>query len=88
MEKYQKEGNYQKLNSKMNSVQQVTVIKVIPIKIRGKYKIGQQWTSSYRLKIAASILTREKERALPILDMMGIEILPNNRLHIKIEPIL
>src|ERR687890_1259774 len=30
MEKYQPEGNYEKLNSKMYSVQEVTVIKLIP----------------------------------------------------------
>lgn len=88
MEKYQKEGKYQRLDSKMRSVQEVTVIKIIPIEIRGKYKIGQQWTSSYRLKIATSILAREKEGAIPILDIMGIEILPNNTLHIQREPIL
>ncbi|HVP82503.1 MAG TPA: pyridoxamine 5'-phosphate oxidase family protein, partial [Nitrososphaeraceae archaeon] len=88
MEKYQKEGKYQRLDSKMRSVQDVTVIKIVPIEIRGKYKIGQQWTSSYRLKIAASILAREKEGAVPILDIMGIEILPNNTLHIQREPIL
>jgi nitroimidazol reductase NimA-like FMN-containing flavoprotein (pyridoxamine 5'-phosphate oxidase superfamily) len=88
MEKYQKEGKYQRLDSKMRSVQEVTVIKIIPIEIQGKYKIGQQWTSSYRLKIATSILAREKKGAIPILDIMGIEILPNNTLHIQREPIL
>lgn len=88
MEKYQKEGKYQRLDSKMCSVKEVIVIKIIPMQIRGKYKIGQQWTSSYRLKIAASILAREKEGAIPILDIMGIEILPNNTLHIQREPIL
>ena len=88
MEKYQKEGKYQRLDSKMRSVQEVTVIKIVPIEIRGKYKIGQQWTSSYRLKIGASILAREKEAAMPILDIMGIEILPNSTLRIQRDPIL
>ena len=88
MEKYQKEGKYQRLDSKMRSVQEVTVIKIIPMQIRGKYKIGQQWTSSYRLKIGASILAREKEAAMPILDIMGIEILPNSTLRIQRDPIL
>ena len=88
MEKYQKEGNYEKLNSKMHTVQEVTVIKLIPYSMKGKYKIGQQWTSSYRLKIAKNILKREKEHAKLIFDVMGIEILENGTLKIKNEPIL
>ncbi|HEX2406739.1 MAG TPA: pyridoxamine 5'-phosphate oxidase family protein [Nitrososphaeraceae archaeon] len=88
MEKYQKEGNYEKLNSKMHSVQEVTVIKLVPHNMKGKYKIGQQWTPSYRLKIAKNILTREKENAKLIFEIMGIEILENGTLKIKKEPIL
>lgn len=88
MEKYQKEGNYEKLNSKMHSVQEVTVIKLVPHNMKGKYKIGQQWTPSYRLKIAKNILTREKEDSKLIFEVMGIEILENGALKIKKEPIL
>jgi nitroimidazol reductase NimA-like FMN-containing flavoprotein (pyridoxamine 5'-phosphate oxidase superfamily) len=88
MEKYQKEGNYEKLNSKMHSVQEVTVIKLIPHNMKGKYKIGQQWTPSYRLRIAKNILTREKEDAKLIFEVMGIEILENGTLKIKKEPLL
>lgn len=88
MEKYQKEGYYEKLNSKMRSVQEVTVIKLIPRNMKGKYKIGQQWTPSYRLKIAKNILAREKENAKLIFEVMGIEILENGTLKIKKEPIL
>jgi len=88
MEKYQKEGNYEKLNSQMHSVQEVTVIKFIPHDMKGKYKIGQQWTSSYRLKIAKNILLREKENAKLIFEVMGIKILKDGTLKIKEEPIL
>ena len=88
MEKYQPEGNYEKLNSKMYSVQEVTVIKLIPNNMKGKYKIGQQWTPSYRLKIAEKILTREKENAKLIFQVMGIEILEDKNLKIKKEPVL
>lgn len=88
MEKYQPEGNYEKLNSTMYSVQEVTVIKLIPNNMKGKYKIGQQWTPSYRLKIAENILTREKENAKLIFEVMGIEILENKNLKIKKEPVL
>lgn len=88
MEKYQPEGNYEKLNSNMHSVQEVTVIKLIPNNMKGKYKIGQQWTPSYRLKIAEKILTREKENAKLIFQVMGIEILEDKNLKIKKEPVL
>lgn len=88
MEKYQPEGNYEKLNSKMYSVQEVTVIKLTPNNMKGKYKIGQQWTPSYRLKIAEKILTREKENAKLIFQVMGIEILEDKNLKIKKEPVL
>ncbi len=88
MEKYQPEGNYEKLNSKMYSVQEVTVIKLTPNNMKGKYKIGQQWTPSYRLKIAEKILTREKENAKLIFQEMGIEILEDKNLKIKKEPML
>ena len=88
MEKYQPEGNYEKLNSKMHSVQEVTVIKLIPNNMKGKYKIGQQWTPSYRLKIAEKILTREKENAKLIFQVMGIEILEDKNLKINKEPVL
>lgn len=88
MEKYQPEGNYEKLNSTMHSVQEVTVIKLIPNNMKGKYKIGQQWTPSYRLKIAKNILAREKENAKLIFDVMGIEISENKYLKIKKEPVL
>ena len=88
MEKYQKEGHYEKLNSKMRSVQEVAIIKLIPTDMKGKYKIGQQWTPAYRLKIAKNILAREKENTKIIFEVMGIEILENGTLIIKKEPLL
>jgi nitroimidazol reductase NimA-like FMN-containing flavoprotein (pyridoxamine 5'-phosphate oxidase superfamily) len=88
MDKYQKEGKYQKLDSKMRSVQGVTVIKIIPLEMHGKYKIGQQWVPSYRLKIAKNILAREQNQGKYILDIMGIKILPDNSLELEREPVL
>ena len=88
MEKYQKEGKYKKLDPNMRSVQAVTVIKTIPLEIHGKYKIGQQWVPSYRLKIARNILAREKDQGRTILDIMGIKVLPDNTLELEREPIL
>lgn len=40
MNKYQKEGRYEPLDAYMPSVHEVTVVKVIPKDMRGKYKIG------------------------------------------------
>ena len=44
MQKYQTEGFYESLDQFMRSVRAVSVIKVVPQDIRGKYKIGQHWT--------------------------------------------
>src|ERR671920_1278984 len=59
MKKYQKEGRYQILHPYMSSVNEVTVIKIVPKEMHGKYKIGQHWASAYRLKIARNIIERE-----------------------------
>jgi hypothetical protein len=59
MRKYQIEGIYESLNQSMRSVRAVSVIKVVPQEIRGKYKIGQHWAPSYRLKMAEKIIRRE-----------------------------
>ena len=89
MKKYQKEEGYKILNPYMQSVQEVTVIKIVPKEMRGKYKIGQHWAPAYRLKIAGKILQREGiEKAKDILDTMGIEISSDSSLKIKQEPIM
>ena len=75
MEKYQKEGGYEALDSNMPSVHEVAIIKVIPREMHGKYKIGQHWPRPYRLKMARNILEREGlQNARPILRIMGIHI--------------
>jgi nitroimidazol reductase NimA-like FMN-containing flavoprotein (pyridoxamine 5'-phosphate oxidase superfamily) len=89
MEKYQKEGRYDRLEPNMRSVQEVSVIKIVPREMHGKYKIGQHWPPPYRLRIAGNIIKREgKENAIDILDIMGIEILPDGNLNLKEEPIM
>ncbi|HXX96414.1 MAG TPA: hypothetical protein VEL11_04755 [Candidatus Bathyarchaeia archaeon] len=50
MKKYQKEGKYESLDSYIRSVQEVSVIKIIPQVMLGKYKIGQHRSPAYRLK--------------------------------------
>jgi nitroimidazol reductase NimA-like FMN-containing flavoprotein (pyridoxamine 5'-phosphate oxidase superfamily) len=87
MKKYQKEGGYESLSSNMGSVREVTVLKVIPRQIRGKYKIGQHWIPGYRLKMAKNIVQREtEENAKKILNLMGIEIMNNGQLKVIKEP--
>ena len=75
MEKYQKEGGYEALDSDTPSVHEVAIIKVIPREMHGKYKIGQHWARPYRLKMARNIIEREGlENARHILRIMGIHI--------------
>jgi nitroimidazol reductase NimA-like FMN-containing flavoprotein (pyridoxamine 5'-phosphate oxidase superfamily) len=89
MKKYQKEGRYQTLHPYMSSVNEVTVIKIVPKEMHGKYKIGQHWASAYRLKIARNIIEREGEgQAKAILDIMRVEIMPNGSLNVKEEPLM
>jgi hypothetical protein len=89
MKKYQKEGGYESLSSKMGSVREVTVVKVVPDQIRGKYKIGQHWTPQYRLKMARNIVQRESNGdAKKILKIMGIEMMKNGELRIIKEPVM
>ncbi|MEM2856521.1 MAG: pyridoxamine 5'-phosphate oxidase family protein [Candidatus Nitrosocaldaceae archaeon] len=59
MEKYQSEGYYERLTKEMESVREVTVIKIKPIIMTGKYKLGQQWSREYRRYIAAKILEKD-----------------------------
>lgn len=87
MEKYQKEGRYEPLDPRMPSVQEVTVIKIVPEEIRGKYKIGQHWAPAYRLKMARNIVAKEEKKlASQILDVMRIDILADGKLKIREEP--
>jgi uncharacterized protein len=87
MKKYQKEGGYESLSSNMGSVREVTVLKVVPDQIRGKYKIGQHWIPRYRLKMARNIIQREaQDDARRILGIMGIEIMNNGDLKVIKEP--
>ena len=89
MEKYQKEGRYERLEHNMRSVQEVSVIKIVPREMHGKYKIGQHWTPAFRLRMARNIVKREgKANAIDILNIMGIEILSDDNLNLKEEPIM
>jgi nitroimidazol reductase NimA-like FMN-containing flavoprotein (pyridoxamine 5'-phosphate oxidase superfamily) len=89
MRKYQIEGIYESLNQSMRSVRAVGVIKVVPQEIRGKYKIGQHWTPSYRLKMAEKIIRREGiVNSSQILNIMGLAEDRNEKLYVKREPVM
>jgi nitroimidazol reductase NimA-like FMN-containing flavoprotein (pyridoxamine 5'-phosphate oxidase superfamily) len=89
MEKYQTEGFYESLNQSMRSVHAVSVIKVIPHDIRGKYKIGQHWKPNYRLKMAEKIIRREGiVNSRQILNVMGLEMDRAGKLYVKREPVM
>lgn len=87
MNKYQSEGGYEPVGANMAAVREVVVLKIIPEGIRGKYKIGQQWSRDYRIKIATQITKREGlDKAKNILEIMGMEILNDGSLHILTDP--
>jgi uncharacterized protein len=90
MEKYQKEGRYESLDAYTPSVREVAIIKVIPSDMRGKYKVGQQWSRPYRLRMARNIIEREGlENAKNIISLMGIEITDDGvGLVIKRDPLM
>jgi len=86
MQKYQSEGKYTKLNQDAKSIIHLTVIKIDVDKIDGKYKIGQEWSDSFRRNIAYKIIQREGiTRAREILKDMKITILKNGELELPIS---
>lgn len=89
MQKYQTEGFYESLDQFMRSVRAVSVIKIVPQDIRGKYKIGQHWTPNYRLKMAEKIIKREGViNSRQILNIMGLEEDRAGKLQVKREPVM
>ncbi len=72
MKKYQPEGGYEKLTPDMKVVEEVSIIKVVPVTMRGKYKIGQHWDKKTRLEIAKKILERNSPTAQNTVKMMGV----------------
>lgn len=78
MQKYQPEGKYAILTSESKSIIYLTVIRIDVERIEGKFKIGQEWTSSFRKEIANKIIEREGiKKSKEILKDMRINILEN-----------
>ena len=73
MEKYQPEGHYDPLESTMRVLDAVSVIKIIPTSLHGKYKIGQHMNSNDRMILAKKILEKNSPTAKTTLKIMGFE---------------
>jgi len=74
MEKYQPEGQYDPLQSDMRVLDAVSVIKIIPKTLYGKYKIGQHMKSEDRINLAKKILKRNSSSAHSTLKIMGFDV--------------
>ncbi|MGI0027045.1 MAG: pyridoxamine 5'-phosphate oxidase family protein [Nitrosopumilaceae archaeon] len=72
MKKYQPEGGYESISPEMKVVDEVAIIKVIPITMRGKYKVGQHLEKRSRLEVAKKLLERNTPTAQNTLKIMGI----------------
>jgi len=73
MEKYQPEGYYDPLKSDMRVLDAVSVIKITPQTLHGKYKIGQDLNANDRMDLAKKILERNSSTAKTTLKIMGFE---------------
>lgn len=85
MKKYQPEGGYEKLTADMEVVNEVAIIKVEPLTMRGKYKIGQHFDKKTRLEIAKKILERNTSTAQKTVELMGV-IKTKNGMEVSEEP--
>jgi len=72
MKKYQPEGGYESISPEMHVVDEVAIIKVVPVTIRGKYKVGQHLEKRARLELAKKILERNTPSTQNTLKLMGI----------------
>ncbi|MBC8502557.1 MAG: pyridoxamine 5'-phosphate oxidase family protein [Nitrosopumilus sp.] len=86
MEKYQPEGCYDPLQSDMRVLDAVSVIKIIPQTLHGKYKIGQNMNSEDRMNLAQKILKKNSPTAKITLKIMGFEEI-DSKLRMIDEPV-
>jgi nitroimidazol reductase NimA-like FMN-containing flavoprotein (pyridoxamine 5'-phosphate oxidase superfamily) len=83
MRKYQREGFYEELKPSMDTVRDanLAIIKVKPVVMTGKYKLGQQWSIEYRRYIAKRILERGTPTAVDTVTLMGFDPITLNYKH-------
>ena len=86
MEKYQPEGRYDPIQSDMRVLDAVSIIKITPQTLHGKYKIGQHMKSENRMNLAQKILKKNSPTALQTLKIMGFEV-TDNGLKMVDEPV-
>ena len=77
MTKYQPEGGYEPINPQMDVLNEVTVIKITPDSIRGKYKIGQNLKNDAKIELARKIFGRNSSTSRKTLEIMGFSISEN-----------
>ena len=77
MSKYQPEGRYQTIKQNMRILDAVKIIKIDPIVITGKYKIGQHLSIPERYKLAQKILNKNSSTVATTLKIMGFETIDN-----------
>lgn len=73
MTKYQPEGRYDPITEQNDVLDAVTVIRIEPKTMRGKYKIGQHLGAEKRTELAQQILERNLPTAHHTLKAMGFE---------------
>ena len=78
MQKYQPEGKYEPIQADMKVLDAVSVIRISPHTLRGKYKIGQQLNPKKRLELAQKILDRGSPTSLDTIKAMGFDIIDNS----------
>jgi len=86
MAKYQPEGQYDPIESNMKVLDAVSIIKVIPQTIHGKYKIGQHMNPADRLDLAQKIFKKNSPSSKDTLKIMGFEE-TNDGLRMVDEPV-
>jgi len=74
MKKYQPEGGYDPIQDNDLVLDEVSVIKIIPELMKGKYKIGQQLNSDSRTILAQKIFEKNSPTSHNALKVMGFEI--------------
>ena len=82
MTKYQPEGGYEPIKPEMEVLNEVAVIKIVPMTLRGKYKIGQGLRQEERIELGEKILERNSATAKETLEIMGFSVSDNG---IKLE---
>lgn len=86
MKKYQPEGRYEPMASQMPVLDEVSIIKITPSSMRGKYKIGQNMHPDKRMELAKKIHERNLPSAKETLKIMGFTV-SDNGLEMTDEPV-